>query len=49
MPDAAGDMALIFSYMKMLDPNSTVREGEYATAQDAGSIPHASLACITQQ
>ena len=38
-PDAAGDMALIFSYMKMLDPNSTVREGEYATAQDAGSIP----------
>ena len=30
------DMALIFNYMKMLDPNSTVREGEYATAQNSG-------------
>jgi hypothetical protein len=34
-----GDMGLIFGYMKMLDPNSTVREGEYATAENAGSIP----------
>lgn len=34
-----GDMSLIFSYMKMLDPGSTVREGEYATAQNAGSVP----------
>jgi hypothetical protein len=33
------DMALIFSYMKMLDPTSVVREGEYATAQNAGSVP----------
>jgi len=38
-PSAAGDMATIFSYMKILDPNSTVREGEYATAQNAGSVP----------
>ena len=36
---AAGDMSLIFGIMKMLDPNSTVREGEYATAQQAGSVP----------
>jgi hypothetical protein len=35
----AGDMSLIFNYMKMLDPNSVVREGEYATAQNSGSIP----------
>ena len=35
----AGDMSLIFAYMKILDPGSTVREGEYATAQNAGSIP----------
>lgn len=35
----AGDMSLIFAYMKMLDPGSTVREGEYATAQNVGSIP----------
>lgn len=35
----AGDMALIFSYMKMLDPGSTVREGEYASAANAASVP----------
>ncbi len=39
-PDtAAGDMSMIFSYMKLLDPNSTVREGEYANAQNATGIP----------
>lgn len=38
-PSAAGDMALLFGYMKLLDPNSVVRETEYATAQNAGSIP----------
>lgn len=37
-PDAAGDIALIFNYMKMLDPGSTVREGEYATAENAGGV-----------
>lgn len=36
-PSAAGDLALIFNYMKVLDPGSTVREGEFATAQSAGS------------
>jgi hypothetical protein len=36
-PSAAGDLSLIFNYMKMLDPNSTVREGEFANAQNAGS------------
>lgn len=36
---AAGDMALIFNFMKVLDPGSTVREGEYATAANAGSVP----------
>ena len=38
-PSAAGDLALIFNYMKVLDPGSTVREGEFATAQDAASVP----------
>lgn len=33
------DISLIFSYMKVLDPRSVVREGEFATAQDTGSIP----------
>ena len=32
----AGDIALIFNYMKMLDPGSVVREGEFATAETAG-------------
>ncbi|GMA75874.1 hypothetical protein GCM10025880_22910 [Methylorubrum aminovorans] len=35
----ASDIALIFGYMKMLDPGSVVREGEYATAQNAAGIP----------
>lgn len=37
-PSAAGDLALIFNYMKLLDPGSTVREGEFATAQNAGGV-----------
>jgi len=36
---AAGDMSSIFAYMKILDPNSTVREGEYASAKNATGIP----------
>lgn len=38
-PSPAGDLSLIFAYMKLLDPGSTVREGEFATAQQAGSLP----------
>lgn len=38
-PSAAGDLALIFNFMKILDPVSTVREGEFATAQNAGGVP----------
>ncbi len=38
-PSAAGDIALIFSFMKMLDPTSTVREGEFASAQNAAGVP----------
>jgi hypothetical protein len=34
-----GDVALIFTYMKILDPTSVVREGEVATASNAGGIP----------
>lgn len=36
---AAGDMSLIFGFMKLLDPTSTVREGEYANAQNAAGVP----------
>lgn len=38
-PSPAGDLAVIYGYMKLLDPGSTVREGEFATAQNSGSIP----------
>lgn len=38
-PSAAGDVARVFAFMKMLDPNSSVREGEYANAQNAGGVP----------
>jgi hypothetical protein len=37
--NAAGDLAMIFSYMKMLDPTSVVREGEQASAQNAAGVP----------
>lgn len=37
-PSPAGDVGLIFSYMKMLDPRSTVREGEQATAENARGV-----------
>lgn len=37
-PSPAGDLALIYNYMKVLDPGSTVREGEFATAAAAGSF-----------
>lgn len=38
-PTGAGDIALLTSYMKVLDPGSTVREGEFATAEQAGGVP----------
>lgn len=37
-PSAAGDLALIFNYMKMLDPASVVRESEFANAAATGSF-----------
>ena len=35
----SGDTGLIFGYMKMLDPESVVREGEQATVQNSAGIP----------
>lgn len=34
----AGDVALIYGFMRMQDPGSTVREGEFATAQNAAGV-----------
>lgn len=36
-PSAAGDLALIYSYMRLLDPTSVVRESEFAVAASTGS------------
>lgn len=38
-PTGAGDINLLTSFMKMIDPGSVVREGEFATAANAGGIP----------
>ena len=40
-PSGAGDISLIYGYMKILDPRSTVMQGEQASAQNAGSVPEA--------
>lgn len=34
----APDVAMLFGYMKMLDPGSVVREGEFATAANSGGV-----------
>lgn len=36
-----GDIAMLYGYMKMLDPASVVREGEFATAAQASGVPTA--------
>jgi len=38
-PSAAGDLSMIIAYMKVLDPGSTVREGEFANAENAAGVP----------
>jgi hypothetical protein len=43
-PSPAGDLALIFNYMKVLDPGSTVREGEAASIRNAGNVPQRVIA-----
>ena len=37
-PTPAGDLALVFGFMKALDPTSVVREGEQATLRKTGSL-----------
>jgi hypothetical protein len=35
----AGDLLLMFSYMKIVDPGSVVRESEFRSAGEAGNLP----------
>ena len=37
--EAPADLALIFNFMKMQDPGSTVNTGEFANAQNAAGVP----------
>lgn len=37
-PSAANDMALVFNFMKTMDPGSTVREGEFQSAANAAGL-----------
>lgn len=36
---ASDDISSVYSFMKALDPQSVVREGEFATAQNAAGVP----------
>jgi hypothetical protein len=36
---AAGDLALVYAYMKMLDPNAAVMHDDYANAQNTAGVP----------
>ncbi len=38
-PSQTGDVALVYTFMKMLDPDSTVNPGELALARNIGSVP----------
>lgn len=48
--DATGadDIALIFNYMKVLDPNSVVRESEFGLAAQSGSFGQTIMAAYQQ-
>lgn len=37
--DGSGDLTLLYSYIKALDPNSVVREGEIDISKATGSVP----------
>ena len=47
-PTAASDLSLIFNFMKMLDPDSVVRESEFATAERSGSFSEATQNLISR-
>jgi len=42
--DAPGDFGVIFGYLKILDPNSTVRETEFANVANARGTPESVIA-----
>lgn len=47
-PTGADDIALIFGFMKTVDPGSVVRESEFSLAQDTGAAPEKAKAFINR-
>lgn len=47
-PSAATDIGTVFSFMKILDPGSVVRETEYAIAAKAAGVPERIVGIITK-
>ena len=47
-PTAASDIAMVFQFMKVLDPSSTVRESEYESAAGAAGVPGRVISYITK-
>lgn len=47
-PTAAGDLSLIYNYMKILDPLSVVRESEFAQAAATGSYGERTKAYVNR-
>ena len=47
-PSPAGDLAMLFNYMKILDPGSVVRESEFEAAATAGSYGQRMQAAVNQ-
>lgn len=39
LDSGTGDLAIVYGYMKLLDPGSVVREGEFATAEQTAGLP----------
>ena len=46
--DGSGDLTLLYSYIKALDPNSVVREGEIEISKATGSVPENILTAYTR-
>jgi len=47
-PSAGADMAIIYSFMKTMDPGSVVKESEFASAARAGGVPERIINTITR-
>jgi len=47
-PTGVSDMSLVFSFMKMLDPNSTVRESEFDQAEQAANWSDTALNALNK-